>query len=204
MRKRTQKKPEPTVDQLNSEAQRTTLETQATAMADAARTAITVQPDIRVEAVKKSNGQGERVAIRAANGKFTKLATAVAAKDARQGQEFLLEKIKNEAGLELTRKQHLRNALYEGAIAAAKEPRALGNSVKSFQALNEDAALTQAKENMLQSANQEVTNPIRVVVINCPENMLHKEIVNLDEKKPEERKTPSFIDAEFKTNPRQE
>jgi hypothetical protein len=155
--------------------------------------------DARVEQIKKSNGQGDRLAVRAANGKFTKMATAVAHADAKQAQQFLAEKIVNEAGVELSRKQHLRVALFDGATAAAKQPRALGNAVKAFEALNEDAALTQAKEALLADQSH-LQDPVRVVVINCPENMMHKEIVDfeaeLKRRKEKEAKGPSFIEGE--------
>lgn len=156
--------------------------------------------DARVEQIKKANG-GYRLAVRAANGKFTKMTTAVAARDACDAQNFLAEKVKDEVGNERTRKAHLREALYTGAIKGSQSDKGLGPAVKAFEALNEDAALTQTKESMVQAANQEVNNPVRVVVINSPV-LMHPEIVEFD-KRPEKPRQPSFAEVtSVETNPR--
>lgn len=179
-----------------------TLEAQAQALVDAPQTALVPKEDFRVEQVKKSNGQGERLVVRAASGKFTKLVTAVAASDAKAAQQFLAEKVKNEAGVELSRKAHLREALFSGAIKAAEEPKALGNAVKSFEALNVDAALTQAKERMLVD-DSNIQNPVRIVVI-APVTLMHPEVLD-DSKKTPEKKSPSFAASEVVyTNPPRE
>jgi len=176
------------------------LETQMKALADKTRTAIVKSEDIRVETLR--HPQGDRLAVRKTNGQFTKLTTAVAAKDARDAQNFLAEKVKDELGNERTRKAHLREALYSGAIKASQSDKGLGPAVKSFEALNEDAALTQAKESMITSANQEVQNPVRIVMISMPTLMV-PEIQDGD--KPKERpKAPSFAEVlDIRTNPQE-
>jgi hypothetical protein len=178
-----------------------TLEEKMKSLASATRTALVKTEDVRVESIR--HPQGDRLAVRAANGKFTKLTTAVAARDARDAQNFLAEKVKDELGNERTRKAHLREALYSGAIKASQSDKGLGPAVKSFEALNEDAALTQAKESMITSANQEVQNPVRIVMINMPTLMV-PEIQDGD--KPKERpKAPSFAEVlDIRTNPPQE
>jgi hypothetical protein len=182
------------------------LETQMKAAMEAPTQAIVQVGDARVEQIKKSNGD-TRIAVRAASGRFSKMTTAVAHADAKQAQQFLLEKVTNEAGVELSRKQHLRVALFDGAIAAAKEPRALGNSVKAFAELNSDASLTQQKEAMVTAANQEENHPVRVVVINCPANMMHPTELNYEEelRKREAKKQPSFAEVTgYTTNPQEQ
>lgn len=164
--------------------------------------------DARIERVKKSNGQGDRLAIRAANGKFTRLVTAVAAKDARDAQNFLTEKVKDANGVEASRKQHLRQALFDGAIDAAKNPKGLGNAVKAFDSLNEDAALTQAKESLLQDTSN-IKPPLTVVVVPMIGNMMHPDVVDASKqsesatkKKPSFADDPNIIDVEvISTNP---
>jgi DUF438 domain-containing protein len=160
--------------------------------------------DARVEQIKKANG-GDRMVVRAASGKFTKATTAIAAKDARQAQEFLIEKVKNDAGEELSRKQHLRVALFDGAIKAAKSDKGIGGAVKAFEALNEDAALPQTKESMIAAANQEVSNPIRVVFIpglNLLDPTVHDFEKEQREKAERLAKGPSFAEVTgYTTNP---
>ena len=200
-------KREPTVDQLTSQEQRNASEAQAVAVADAMRTALVPVLDARVESIKKSNGDS-RIAVRAASGRFSKMTTAVAHADAKAGQQFLMEKVVNEAGKELTRKQHLREALYSGALDRAKSDKGYGGAVKGFQALNEDAALTQQKEAMVSAANQEESHPVRVIMVGYPD-LMHKEMVNFEAemKKREEKNRlgPSFAASEvLYTNPAQE
>lgn len=157
--------------------------------------------DARVERVRKSNGQGDRLAVRAATGRFTKMTTAIAHADAKAAQNFLAEKVKDDLGKEASRKHHLRVALFDGAIKAAKEPRALGNATKAFEALNTDAALTQAKEALLQDQSH-IQDPVRVVVV-APINLMHPEVIEFDKRK-EEKRQPSFVEAEVvSTNPPQ-
>lgn len=174
------------------------LEEQMKNLANATRTALVKTEDARVETLR--HPQGDRLAVRKTNGQFTKLTTAVAAKDARDAQNFLAEKVKDELGNERTRKAHLREALYSGAIKASQSDKGLGPAVKSFEALNEDAALTQAKESMITSANQEVQNPVRIVMINMPV-IMNPDIIDLDVKKPEKKKQPSFAEVlDIRTN----
>jgi hypothetical protein len=148
--------------------------------------------DARVEQIKKSNGQGDRLAVRAANGKFTKMTTAVAHADAKAAQQFLAEKVKDQLGNETSRKHQLRVALFDGAIKAAEEPKALGNAVKAFDSLNADAALTQAKETLLADQNH-IQDPVRIVVVPVID-LMHKDLIDFD-KKPAEKRVPSFADS---------
>lgn len=190
----------PTVAQLTSDEQRNALETQMKSIADAPQTALVNTEDLRIEAIKKNNGQGDRIAVRAASGRFTKATTAVAAADAKAAQQFLITKVKNEVGEELSRKAHLREALYSGAISAAKSDKGIGGAVKAFEALNVDAGLVAAKESMIQAANQEELHPVRVVIMIAPQ-IMHPEVIDGD-KKPAEKKAPSFAEAEMiYTNP---
>jgi len=162
--------------------------------------------DARVETIKRSNGQADRIAVRARSGQFTKMTTAVAHADAKQAQQFLAEKVKNAAGEELTRKQHMREALYTGMIKASQSDKGLNASVKAFAELNTDAALNQQKEAMVAEASKEIANPVRVVVVVGPENMLKPEMVDfeaeLQKRKDRDAKGPSFAEVtEVITNP---
>jgi hypothetical protein len=175
-----------------------TLEAQAHALVDAPQTALVPKEDVRVEAIKKSNGEGTRLAARARTGKFmsrTEASAMVAAKDT---QTFLSE-VDAETGV--SRHKSLLNKLYEGAKKAADEPRALGNSVKAVELLDEISGHRAIREEAL-SNKDHIQDKVRIVVI-APVTLMHPEIVDFDKKKPE-AKAPSFAAAEVVyTNPQE-
>jgi len=186
-----------TVDQLTSEEQQNTLETQAKALADATRTAIVKTEDVRIESIK--HPQGERLAARARSGKFMSRTEASTMATTKETQTFLVE-IDPETGL--SRHKTLLNKLYDGAKKAADEPRALGNSVKAVELIDEIAGHRAAREEAL-SNKDHIQNPVKIVIIS-PMNLTHPEVIDGD--KPQERpKQPSFAEVlDIRTNPPRE
>ena len=177
------------------------LETQAKALADATRTAIVKAEDVRIESIK--HPQGNRLAARARTGKFVSRTEASAMVTAKETQNFLTE-VDPETGL--SRHKSLLNKLYDGAKTAAGEPRALGNAVKAVELIDEIAGHRAAREEAL-SNKDHVKNPINIVVIPSV-TLVNPDVIDyeaeLRKRKERDEKGPSFIDAEFKTNPPQE
>lgn len=170
-----------------------TLEAHAQSLIDTPLTAL-VKEEITVEAIKKSNGEGTRLAARARSGKFMSRTEASAMVAAKNTQNFLEEK-DTETGL--SRQEQLLHSLYDGAKEAAKEPRALGNATKAVELLDEISGHRAAREEAL-SNKDHIQNQVFRVIINMPD------VPFAEEKKPE-RKQPSFADASVVyTNPAQE
>ena len=147
--------------------------------------------DIRLEKIKKSNAPGEREVARAANGKFVRHSTASAQQTAKKVQQFLAGTDPNTGK---SRQDSLLEAAYEGALVAAKEPKALGNAVKAVEMLDEISGHAKVREQQLADQSH-IQQPFKVVYISLP-NIMSPEIHNMDEQQPAKEK-PSFADAEL-------
>lgn len=190
MKKKTQKGI-PTVEELNSEAERSALETQIKEFVKQPTQALATQPDVRLDKIKTKQG-GERIAARARNGKFISSVEATTIVRTKRTSKFL-EELDSETGK--SRHQTLLEAGYKGALVAAAEPtgRSLGNYVKTMEMYDEQSGNRAAREAAIAEANREVNAPM-TVVINMPV-LLHPEIQDGD--KPRETpKKPSFADSE--------
>ncbi len=150
-----------------------------------------VAQDVQLEKVKNAHGTGEVMRARNAQGRFVRTTTASATKDTHATQKFLAE-VDPTTGK--SRRQSLLEAAYDGALEAAKEPRALGNVVKVIEALDIQAGHAKVRDTML-SDQSHVHQPVRVVVIPVVSTMMNKEVIDGDKPKPEKAQ-PTFVDAE--------
>ena len=195
------KTPKPTVDELVSEEQRVALEGKAKELMNSPNTSLVITEDVRLEKVK--HPQGDRLQARARTGKFiskTEASTVVVTKNT---QNFLAD-IDPATGK--SRHQTLLEAGYAGALIAAAEPtgRSLGNYTKVMEMYDEQSGHRAAREEAIAKANREVNTPVSVVVINCPENMMDKNIINFEEELARRavKKQPTFAEIlEVQTNP---
>jgi hypothetical protein len=144
--------------------------------------AIVKVTDVQLETIK--HPKGDRLAMRDAKGKFAKTALVHAQKDVKDAQKFLAE-VDPEHGK--SRKEVLREALYKGAIEAAKNPKGLGNSTKVAQFFEEESGNTKAKESLMTDDNMK--QQITTVQIFIP-----PDIKPMEERPPEKTK-PSFAEV---------
>jgi hypothetical protein len=161
--------------------------------------ALATQPDVRIETIK--HPQGERQLARARNGKFVSRTEASAIVSTKKTQEFL-EAIDPEMGH--SRDEVIRNSIYEGVVKAAAIPKTLGNAVKGAEFLDRTSGREKVREEAL-SNKDHVQNQVKVVVVPGVV-LMNPTVIDHDEelrkKKEKEAKGPSFIDAEFKTDPK--
>lgn len=173
------------------------LEEKAQTFLNSPQTALALTEEVRLEKVKTNNGKSERLAARSRNGKFVSRTETSAMVTAKNTQTFLAT-TDTETGL--SRHETLLGKLYEGAKKAADEPRALGNSVKAVELLDEISGHRAVREEALKDRSN-IVSPVKIVMVPSIA-LMNPTIIMADEKKPE-KKTPSFIDAEFSTNPPQ-
>ena len=203
MKKKTQIKL-PSVDALITEEQRKVLEDKAKELMNSPNTSLAITEDVRLEKVK--HPQGDRLQARARTGKFISKIEASTIVVTKRTANFLEDTDPNTGK---SRHQTLLEAGYAGALIAAAEPtgRSLGNYTKVMEMYDEQSGHRAAREEAIAKANREVNTPVSVVVINCPENMMDKNIIDFEEelRKRAEKKQPTFAEViGIETNPPQE
>lgn len=172
----------------------TALEAQMKALAEQPPTRALVKAnteEVRLEKIRKSNAQGEREIARAASGRFVRHSTASAQRSAKKVQQFLAE---TDPDTGKSRQDSLLDAAYEGALKAAKEPKALGNAVKAVEMLDEISGHAKVREQQLADQSH-IQQPFKTVYIGVPV-LLNPEIIKEEDLLRDTKTKPSFAESE--------